>query len=840
MRKYIFSSNKKTINRKLLKYFDEEDCNTNENPKPRSHKRPINFNFNINQFNSENFNNNNILLNNKPNILHVESANIILDNNTNLNTHQNEEINTDSRFNSGSIGKKHHKRNGLLFINDEDKSPRVLPNPFKDVKLEFENKNLSTNNFNNNNDFSRNNNNNNLNLNFKNSNLIPGYNDDVFNQIKLGSSIYKLNFNDNLNNNIPLFNFNNNIQENNNNISNNNTNNMNNNKENPNLNYNINRNNMYSKNIYNRLPEFDYTNPNYRYNAFNYFYENNNLNNNKSEHNINPLFPPVNNLACSFGDNYERNNPRINMMYNQTNYMDHYLNPQISSKSIQLNKSIGNINNLNQINHGINYNGMNNYVDLNSPENNNRLNNSFNSLDDEISVNRNNKNKRQRKNNRNNNKGSNKNINVNNENQNVEDQCDNMENHMYDILNPGLFKRLRYNAENSTARLRLTDIEKELSAYIDNRKKKRKNKDKKKKNGNFNEEDDDYSNNENNDNSISRKQRPKFTRHTSAFFLTYIDNYLNKEACEYYKDYFSKIKDFHYYICCRDNNPENNGDVKFFFYVQFDAGYEFNINHLITENITYLNMSGTKIKEIMEKHGFKIDEGGRPKRKGGPSINDLTQMEISERGNESAYLLPTIEKLNKRDTNMYIGTNPIKAVRVFICHGKEIFELNEMILTFLASLYRPYDNIYFSGNFWFGTSKESTQIACMLNFRSKNLYRNEFQRLIDKISFNLNIKSGDFKNNYIRIFIATEEGPDELYVNPDNPNAPRPNFGEHVQFIDMALLDDNEDLYQLFDVYPDQNARNTIINRNNNQIINNLNNNNRFNIINEDDSEEDN
>ena len=150
--------------------------------------------------------------------MHVESANIILDNNTNLNTHQNEEINTDSRFNSGSIGKKHHKRNGLLFINDEDKSPRVLPNPFKDVKLEFENKNLSTNNFNNNNDFSRNNNNNNLNLNFKNSNLIPGYNDDVFNQIKLGSSIYKLNFNDNLNNNIPLFNFNNNIQENNNNI----------------------------------------------------------------------------------------------------------------------------------------------------------------------------------------------------------------------------------------------------------------------------------------------------------------------------------------------------------------------------------------------------------------------------------------------------------------------------------------------------------------------------------------------------------------------------------------------------------------------------------------------
>ena len=74
-------------------------------------------------------------------------------------------------------------------------------------------------------------------------------------------------------------------------------------------------------------------------------------------------------------------------------------------------------------------------------------------------------------------------------------------------------------------------------------------------------------------------------------------------------------------------------------------------------------------------------------------------MEISERRNESAFLFGSVEKLNKRDNNIYIGTKPFKAVKVFICHGKEIFDLNDTILKFLKSLYKSYDNIYCTGVF---------------------------------------------------------------------------------------------------------------------------------------------
>ena len=81
-------------------------------------------------------------------------------------------------------------------------------------------------------------------------------------------------------------------------------------------------------------------------------------------------------------------------------------------------------------------------------------------------------------------------------------------------------------------------------------------------------------------------------------------------------------------------------------------------------------------------------------------------MEITERGNESAYWFCSIKKLNKRDNNMYIGRTPYKAIKVFICQGKAIYDLNDLILKFLKSIYKPYDKIYFKGYFWLGTSRE--------------------------------------------------------------------------------------------------------------------------------------
>ena len=76
----------------------------------------------------------------------------------------------------------------------------------------------------------------------------------------------------------------------------------------------------------------------------------------------------------------------------------------------------------------------------------------------------------------------------------------------------------------------------------------------------------------------------------------------------------------------------------------------------------------------------------------------------------------------------------------------------------------------------------------MLDFKSKSLCINEFKRLIAPVSYNLIIKSWDFKNNYTRIFITKSEGRDKLYVNPDARNARVPYFGNHTIKIYIIIL----------------------------------------------------
>ena len=63
--------------------------------------------------------------------------------------------------------------------------------------------------------------------------------------------------------------------------------------------------------------------------------------------------------------------------------------------------------------------------------------------------------------------------------------------------------------------------------------------------------------------------------------------------------------------------------------------------------------------ELNEIPGMSLDYVGASLKQCEERLSDA-QQEISEKENESAYLFGVVEKLNKRDNNMYIETTHLK------------------------------------------------------------------------------------------------------------------------------------------------------------------------------------
>lgn len=239
------------------------------------------------------------------------------------------------------------------------------------------------------------------------------------------------------------------------------------------------------------------------------------------------------------------------------------------------------------------------------------------------------------------------------------------------------------------------------------------------------------------------------------------------EFYETVRDYLIGLKYFLYLISCREIAPSTQHE-HIHFYVQYNRTREISLRKCCNSHIETCNASPTTNRDYIMKDGNIIDEIGdfHSSLNFNPTIEEVKKMTREERDKLSIKYYNAVCKINaEEDEILSTKTTYKKNLIVEYIYGKSQVCKSRSVYDYIDKyLGGKYEIISRDGNFWDGVRGE--QKTCVIeDFRSKEVPVTELIKFIDKRVQNIHIKNGCKKNLYTRIFITSQESPDDIYFN---------------------------------------------------------------------------
>lgn len=287
----------------------------------------------------------------------------------------------------------------------------------------------------------------------------------------------------------------------------------------------------------------------------------------------------------------------------------------------------------------------------------------------------------------------------------------------------------------------------------------------------------------------------------TTFLLT-----LNAATLEFYQDvvdYVTKLAGWNYMLV-----TEHIGDVvnnkHYHMYLQYKqpkylSVYKLHGAHIeqcfgsAQQNIDYCWARDKKHIELGITAQL-IEERGEVRFKGGNYTVGYLR-ELNDDRELPAIFYNTHKKIQKENRNRMRLSTWRKPVKVYYIQGPSGIgksnKAEELIRTFYNDkgiededeMY--FDELKFTNNFYQGVNQDfPTEVAVFDDFRADRMTPEEFINLIDYRSHNMNVKNGEFKNNYKLIIFTSVQRLDSIYRNVDDFER-REQWIRRIELIDM-------------------------------------------------------